>query len=191
MKAPMIAAIPPSTSAAQAYTSIVTKAKANRPWLTGSFSTKRPSFGISQMPTAEATARYRSILRRTNPPLARPSIDPLAESARNRDTPRTAKESSIAAAPRRLTPTRVRSIRSSIRVWAEMPMLVGAKSRPKNRACRGAKEKANARAAPSASVRANPRAPANAATLPDLIRSETWSSNPAMNINNKTPSSAR
>ena len=101
----------------------------------------RAVLGKTQYPKAEAKIKNKLILSKISRTLDNP-LDALPKNrARNRDTPKTPKVSSMAAAPYKVVPTLLRKTFNSIKVWAEIPILVDARIKPMNSACLVSNEK--------------------------------------------------
>src|SRR3990172_3806138 len=138
-KAPVIAASPPTTSAAQANSSTLEKTSAARPSLMGWRSTQRISGGRTSHPATPASTR--KIESRT-----------------------ITRISSTTAAPSMASPSRERSTPSSSSVWAEIETLVAVRMIPTKTASSPLWPKGTATNAPSQDARQR-RNPAGASHL--------------------------
>ena len=113
--APVMAAIPPMASDAQAYNRVTTMARDSAPSLIGSRSTQDPNRGISRAPSQAAKPKKPTIFTVTHNRAETPPPPPpimAMKSERNRIT----STSSPTAAPSKATPTRVRNTPNSIMV---------------------------------------------------------------------------
>ena len=186
--APVMAAMPPNTSADQAYSRQSTSVRASSPLLICRRLTWGSRRGSSNMPTAEAASRYPR-MRRTVPAMLTSPPLPVTR-ARDTERMRMTRMSSKTAAPSSASPTRLRSTPNSSSVWAEMLTLVADKARPMNSASENSRPNSMAVPMPRASGRKTPKTPATADTLPAPSSSARCSSSPANSIRRMTPSSA-